>query len=193
MYKQNSGFTLMEVIGVMAVIAIIAAVAAPQIFQAIEDAKISSLVQKANDLKTTVARYHKDTGTWPRHIPSRTESHLNQLMENSDSGGNPIGGWNGPYLEAEMDNPITPGGYVDLLVTNNANYACDLNADGTQDGTFITWRVDGVSDQVAQKVSEMLDKDSAVTTGDGDWKKAGRVKRYGGTHASIMVMCLARV
>ena len=193
MDAKNSGFTLMEVIGVMAVIAIIAAVAAPQIFQAIEDAKVSALVQEANDLKGTVARYYKDTGTWPRHIPSRSEDHYNQLMVNSDSRGNPVNGWNGPYLEGEMDNPITPGGYVDLQITNNANYACDLNGDGTQDGTFITWRVDNVSDQVAKKVSDMLDKDGTVTSGDGDWKKSGRVKRYAGNHSHIMVMCLARV
>jgi general secretion pathway protein G len=193
MQGKNSGFTLMEVIGVLAVIAIIAAVATPQIFQAIQDAKVTSLVQEANDLKAAVARYYKDTGTWPRHIPSRTEDHYRQLMRNSDSSGNPIAGWNGPYIESELDNPITPGGYLDLLVTNDANYACDLDGDGTSDGTFIAYRVDGVNDQFAQNISQMLDKDGANTTGDTAWQKAGRVKRYAGTHASIMVMCLARV
>ena len=183
----------MEVIGVLAVIAIIAAVATPQIFQAIQDAKVSSLVSEANDLKAAVARYYKDTGTWPRHIPSRTEDHYRQLMRNSDSSGNPISGWKGPYIEAELDNPITPGGYLDVIVTNNANYACDLDGDGNQDGTFITLRVDGVNDDIALSISQMLDKDSTVTTGDGDWRKAGRVKRYAGNHASILVMCLARV
>lgn len=193
MQRKNSGFTLMEVIGVLAVIAIIAAVAAPQIFQAIQDAKVTSLVAEANGLKTAVARYYKDTGTWPRHIPSRTEDHFRQLLRNSDSGGNPISGWNGPYIEAELSNPITPGGYLDLLVTNNANYACDLDADGNPDGTFITYRVDSVTDDLAQNISQMLDKDGAQTAGDAAWQKAGRVKRYAGTHASILVMCLARV
>lgn len=183
----------MEVIGVLAVIAIIAAVATPQIFQAIQDAKISQLVAEANDLKAAVARYYKDTGTWPRHIPSRSEDHYRQLMRNSDSGGNPIAGWNGPYIESELDNPIVPGGYLDVMVTNNANYACDLDGDSNADGTFVVYRIDGVNDEIAQNISQMMDKDGAVTTGDGDWKKAGRVKRYGGTHASILVMCLARV
>ena len=63
MKTKNSGFTLMEVIGVLAVIAIIAAVATPQIFQAIQDAKVTTLVNEANDLKAAVARYYKDTGT----------------------------------------------------------------------------------------------------------------------------------
>ena len=183
----------MEVIGVLAVIAIIAAVATPQIFQAIQDAKVTALVQEANDLKAAVARYYKDTGTWPRHIPSNDNDHYRQLMRNSDSAGNEIPGWDGPYIEAELQNPITPGAYLDLQVTNNANYACDLDGDGNQDGTFIVYRVDGVSDDLAQDISNMLDKDGTETTGDTDWKKAGRVKRYGGTHASILLMCLARV
>ena len=183
----------MEVIGVLAVIAIIAAVATPQIFQAIKDAKISALVQGTNDLKSAVARYYKDTGTWPRHIPSRTENHYRQLMRNSDSGGNAIAGWNGPYIEAELTNPITPGGYLDLQVTADANYACDLDADGNNDGTFITYRIDNVDDDAANSISQMLDKDGATTTGNGDWKKAGRVKRYGGTHEHVLVICLARV
>ena len=193
MENKQSGFTLMEIIGVMAVIAIIAAVATPQIFQAIQDAKVSALTQKANELKATVARYYNDTGTWPRHIPSRSEGHYNQLMVNSDSSGNPILGWDGPYLDAELENPITPGAYMDLYVTNASQLACDLNGDGTQDGTFITWRVDRVTDEVAESVSNMLDRDGNVTTGNGDWKKAGRVKRYNGNHAHVLVLCLARV
>ncbi|MEE4280748.1 MAG: prepilin-type N-terminal cleavage/methylation domain-containing protein [Pseudomonadales bacterium] len=193
MQAKNSGFTLMEVNGVLAVIAIIAAVATPQIFQAIQDAKVTSLVQEANDLKAAVARYYKDTGTWPRHIPTRNEDHFNQLMRNSDSRGNAIAGWNGPYIESQLSNPITPGGYLDLQVTSNANYACDLDGDGNGDGTFITYRIDGVPDNLAQNISQMLDKDGANTTGDEAWQAAGRVKRYGGNHASILVMCLARV
>ena len=80
METRNRGFTLMEVIGVMAVIAIIAAVATPQIFQAIEDAKVTTLIQESNDLKANVARYYKDTGLWPRHIPSSSTDGQQQLM-----------------------------------------------------------------------------------------------------------------
>lgn len=193
MQARTKGFTLMEVIGVLAVIAIIAAVATPQIFQAIQDAKVTALVQGANDLKAAVARYYKDTGTWPRHVPSNKNAHFRQLMNNKNASGKKIAGWDGPYIEAELENPITPGGYVDLLVTADKNYACDLDGNGKADGEFIVYRIDGVNDDVAIDISNMIDKDGAQTKGKSSWKKAGRVKRYAGNHKSILVMCLARV
>lgn len=192
MHKKNSGFTLMEVIGVLAVIAILAAVATPQIFQAIQDAKVTAMVQTANDLKAAVARYYRDTGKWPSHVPGHANDQNRQLMKNTD-GASPIPGWDGPYLEAELTNTLSPGSLLQVAVTSDSNYACDLDGDGNGDGTFITFRIDGVSDDIAQDISHMLDKDRESTTGNTDWRKAGRVKRYGGTHASILIMCLARV
>ena len=187
--RTNKGFTLMEVIGVLAVIAIIAAVATPQIFQAIQDAKVTALVQEANDLKSAVARYYKDTGTWPRHTPSSNRNGQKQLMVNSDRRGNQIQGWDGPYIEAELQNPITAGAYMDLRVTDDRRIACDLDGDRSIDGTFITLRVDGVSDDIAEEISNMLDKDG----GERNWMSAGRVKRLNNNHRSALVMCLARV
>ncbi len=194
MLRKIPGFTLMEVIGVLAVIAIIAAFATPQIFQAIQDAKITQLVQEANGLKPIVAKFYKDTGLWPRHIPSHADDKNHQLMRNVNTAGTgTIPGWDGPYLEGELSNPITPGGYLDLLVTSSAPYACDLDGDGTPDGKFITYRIDGIDDATAREISQMIDKDGDQETGDTSWKKAGRVKRYNGDHASILIMCLGRV
>ena len=167
----------MEVIGVLAVIAIIAAVATPQIFQAIQDAKVTALVQEANDLKTAVARYYKDTGTWPRHIPTNANDYNRQLMKNANRRGGTVSGWDGPYIEKELSNPINPNGYLDLHVTDHKALACDLDGDGKRDGKFITYRVDGVDDTTAKDISNMLDKDGDETSGKTHWKKAGPGKR----------------
>ena len=183
----------MEVIGVLAVIAIIASVAAPQVFQAISDAKVTSVVQEAHELKAAVARYYKDTGTWPRHIPSRSEPYYNQLMQNENTSGEPVRGWDGPYLESQLSNPIQPEGYVEVLVTDAAAYACDLDGNGELDGKFVVYRIDGVDDQAAKDVSNTLDDDGNEMTGDSMWSKAGRVKRYNGDHAHVLLICLARV
>ena len=73
--KANiAGFTLVEMIGVLAVIAILVSVAAPKIFAAIEDAKVSAYVQKINTLTSAVAKFQVDTGAWPRHIPSHAQA-----------------------------------------------------------------------------------------------------------------------
>lgn len=190
--RTQRGFTLIEIIGVMAVIAIIAAMATPRIFDAIEDAKITSLLQQVKTLKGSIAEYYSDTGTWPRHTPSHANNGRHNLMLNEDTAGNAIPGWDGPYLEQELTNPFIEGGYVDVLQTSASAYACDIDGDGNQDGSFAVYRIDGVSDRIAKKVSQMLDKDGSVSTGTGAWKVSGRVKRYNGTHASIMLVCLAR-
>ncbi|MEE9335621.1 MAG: prepilin-type N-terminal cleavage/methylation domain-containing protein [Granulosicoccaceae bacterium] len=191
--NKIKGFTLIEIIGVMAVIAILASMATPRIFDAIEDSKVTAVIQQANTVKTTVADFYADTGIWPRHIPTHVDENLHQLMVNKNGSGNPINGWDGPYMDKELVNPVVGGGFQDILVTDNASYACDLDGNGVQDGRFIIYRIDNVNDSVAQKVSQSMDKDGSVISGDGDWKKAGRVRRYGGNHGSILLICLARV
>lgn len=191
--RIQKGFTLIEVVGVMAVIAIIASIAAPRIFSAIEDARVTTLVSQAKAIGVSVADFYKDTGKWPRHIPTDTNDNNHQLMQNLNSSGSAINGWNGPYLEKELTNVISPGSYQEVVVTTSSAYVCDLDGNGTQDGRFIVYRVDGVSDSVAKKVSNIMDKDGDNETGDTSWKKAGRVKRYNGDHGSILLFCLGRV
>ncbi|MEM9744091.1 MAG: prepilin-type N-terminal cleavage/methylation domain-containing protein [Pseudomonadota bacterium] len=189
------GFTLMELIGAMAVITVLAAVAMPQIFNAIQEARVSALIREANELSSVVARYYEDTGTWPRHTPNDAKAHQRQLMLNVANGAQaPIPGWDGPYLENDLENPINAGAFVDLLVTANTKYACDLDGDGVQDGTFIVYRVDNVGVDIAKKMSDSWDKDGGVTTGTGSWFRAGRVKTFTGSATrDDVVICLARV
>ena len=191
--RNHKGFTLVEMIGVLAVIAILGSVAAPKIFSAIEDAKVSAYVQQINTLTTAVAKFHTDTGLWPRHIPSHTQDRYHQLIVNSLDNTNPIPGWQGPYLEKEMSNYISKAGYQDLFRANNndPNWACDIDGNGTLDGQFVIYRSDGISDKIAEKISNIMDGDGGVTTGTKDWRKAGKVRRYQGTHASILEVCLA--
>jgi len=58
--KQTKGFTLIEMIGVLAVIAILAALLIPKVFQAITEAKINTVPVGASTCKTgTVDHYAK--------------------------------------------------------------------------------------------------------------------------------------
>jgi len=194
MYKQNQkGFTLIEIIGVMAVIAIIASIATPRIFSAIEDAKVTALVSQTKTLNAAATSFYKDTGIWPRHRPEDADDKYHQLFVNKGSNGQPIAGWDGPYLDQEITNLIAPGSYHELVVTNSAALTCDLNGDGTADGDFLVYVASGIPESVARKASNMLDKDGGNETGDSSWKKAGRVKRHGGNSTSTLIFCLGRV
>ena len=196
MKVSERGFTLMEMIGVMAVIAILASVATPKIFEAIEDAKVSAFVQEVNTLKLAAAQYYKDTGTWPRHQPSHKNKKFHNLMVNDKNGsGKPIPGWKGPYLDRELRNQVAKGGFQDLMATASKDWACDIDGDGKRDGRFLVYRADGISDAIAQKISDVLDGDGDVTKGKKRWQAAGRVKRFGSksNHKHVLLYCVTQI
>lgn len=180
MKQHQAGFTLMEMIGVVAVIAILASMATPMIFDAIRSARVTAFVEDVNVLRTSVARYYEDTGQFPTHIPTDTRDGRSLLLSNSRN--NPVGGWAGPYIEKQFENPFQEGGYRSILTTNNANYQFDLDGDGTIDTSGVSvLRIDNVSDADARKISDILDGDGDMTRGAASWNRAGRVKRYGAT------------
>ncbi|MEO0574249.1 MAG: prepilin-type N-terminal cleavage/methylation domain-containing protein [Pseudomonadota bacterium] len=193
MKQRQAGFTLMEMIGVVAVIAILASMATPMIFDAIRNARITAFVEDVNVMRTAVARFYEDTGDFPDHEPTSSNAGNHQLL--SDNPSSPIAGWNGPYIEAELGNPFNEDGFRRIQVETGADYQFDLDGDGTVDtSSAVVLRVDGVSDTEARRVSDILDGDADVTTGNGAWNAAGRVKRYGANsdHASIMLVYIAQ-
>lgn len=193
MKHKHRGFTLMEMIGVVAVIAILASMATPMIFDAIRNARVAAFVEDVTVLRTSVARYYEDTGLFPTHIPTDAGDGRRLLLANGVA--SPIGGWNGPYIEKEFDNPFREGGYRSIFATTSAPYQFDLDGDGNVDTTNVAvLRVDNVTNTDAQRISDILDGDGDVTTGDSSWNRAGRVKRYGvnGESTSIVLIFLSR-
>ena len=186
--KKQYGFTLMEMVGVIAVIAILASAATPAVMDAIREAKITSFVNQVNAVKSAASEFYSDTGNFPTYVPSGTNDDQMQLMKDTTAG---IGGWDGPYLDKEFSNPFDSTAYIGILETNNANYQFDLNGDGTVDTTTVSViRIDRVSDEEAKKISNLIDEDGDVLSGNGAWNSAGRVKRYGtnSDHAHILLI-----
>src|ERR1043166_9323586 len=60
--KRAQGFTLIEMIGVLAVIAILASMLIPKIFEAINSARINNVVQSYNAIKTAVVDHYGKYG-----------------------------------------------------------------------------------------------------------------------------------
>jgi prepilin-type N-terminal cleavage/methylation domain-containing protein len=56
--KSNQGFTLIEMIGVLAIIGILASVVAPKVIEAIRDAKVTSTLSNLNTIKSAAINYY---------------------------------------------------------------------------------------------------------------------------------------
>lgn len=175
--KKQAGFTLMEMLGVLAVIAILASAATPKIFEAIRDAKVATFVEDINTVKTAVASYYKDTGTFPYHDVTNKNADRHTLMKNTSKG---IVGWRGPYLDKDIDNPFNPGAGRRVISTSNKKYQFDLDGDGTVDTTNVSLlEVQGLSIEEAKELSNAIDSDASVESGKAAWYSSGRVKVVG--------------
>src|SRR5678809_499256 len=62
---NQSGFTLIEMIGVLAVIAILAAVLIPKVFEAINNARVNNAAMTINSAKTACVDHYAKYGSFP--------------------------------------------------------------------------------------------------------------------------------
>ncbi len=71
MRKRNEkGFTLIEVVVVVAVIAILAAVLTPYITKYIDDSKIAKARNESQVVGGSLTNFYKDVGNWPNRNPT---------------------------------------------------------------------------------------------------------------------------
>lgn len=63
--RGQSGFTLLEIVVVLAVIGALAAMLAPVVFRYIDDGKKAQAQNDANTIAAAVQQMYKDTGRWP--------------------------------------------------------------------------------------------------------------------------------
>ena len=125
-----SGFTLIELIVVIAIIATLAAVVAPSIFSNVGDARRSAAKSQIQVLALALDQYRLDNDTYPT-----TDEGLGALRAPP---GAELRSWRGPYLRQTV--PLDPWGrayvYRSPGEINRTSYDLfTLGRDGTPGGT----------------------------------------------------------
>ena len=122
--KRSSGFTLIEILVVLAIIGLIAAVAAPQVFNRLGGAKHDSAKVQIEALSTGIDLYRLEVGQLPES--------LDALISKPSS----VDRWNGPYLRKSVI-PKDPWGKEYFYKAPGEHGDFDLfslGADGSEGG-----------------------------------------------------------
>ncbi|MDD4908937.1 MAG: prepilin-type N-terminal cleavage/methylation domain-containing protein [Candidatus Omnitrophica bacterium] len=150
---RKRAFTLVELIVVIAVIGILAAIIAPNAFKAIEKSKIARAAEDIRAIRGASMGYYADTGSWPMLGigDARRASGMGFLNDN-DGNGNPVWGWNGPYLDKWPRNPwgSSASAYTNL-------YYWDADLSGDDNGNGITGEAQVIMFNVPRKSALTLD------------------------------------
>jgi prepilin-type N-terminal cleavage/methylation domain-containing protein len=193
---DSRGFTLIEMIGVLAIIAILIAAISPRIFDAISDSRITNCASLIKTVQTAVSKYYADVGTlYPLNNagnPAANNNGVNlpNILTGATAVPNPATGlWsrvNSPYLEkfastnppigTAMNMPAVAAVAGAVNANNHTNY--DLNGDGTGDmsagGQVVTLRITGVTIKDFTKLDNILDEGIGSTAAEKQAR--GKVK-----------------
>ena len=128
---NNRGFTLIEIMVVIAILALLAALVAPKIIGRSDDAKIADAKVQIKNLETALKLYKLDNSVYPS-----TEQGLEALVAKPSTGIIPKNYKDGGYLESKKI-PKDPWGndFVYLSPGEHGDYDLSSNgADGVKGG-----------------------------------------------------------
>ena len=91
--NNQSGFTLMELLVVLAILGLLMSLVGPQVLKQLGGAKTKTALIQIRDLEQALEMYKLDVGRYPN-----TAQGLDALVDKP--GG--TAGWNGPYLKGDV-------------------------------------------------------------------------------------------
>ncbi len=97
--KKDDGYSLLEILVVMAIISLLATLVAPRLFSQVDKSKVTTAKSQVKSLRLALDSYRLDTGRYPTK-----DEGLNSLIDNvADDPG-----WAGPYMDGDL--PKDPWG-----------------------------------------------------------------------------------
>jgi general secretion pathway protein G len=103
-HRAKAGYTLLEMLIVLAIIALIAALVGPRLFAQLDHANVTTARVQAKSLETALQTMELDIGRYP------TQSEGLALLVQAD--GRSVAGWRGPYLSSHLPNDPWGHAYV---------------------------------------------------------------------------------
>lgn len=145
--NQSKGFTLIEMIGVLAIIGVLAAVLVPKVMDAVARSKVSGTALVFNTLKTAAVDYYSKSNSFPTR--------------------NGTGTADTAVTAGRFDADLVSGGFIDKLVTVPIGTTLTTGALTTR--THVRSRVATVSGAVtvtAANSGDNFDLDNNAATAD---------------------------
>lgn len=129
---NEDGYSLLEILVVLAIMAVLASVVAPRLFSQVDKAKITAAKSQVKALRLALDAYRLDSGRYPS-----AEEGLSLLVTKPSGDGS----WFGPYLDGDL--PVDPWEapyvYVPSRLDQNgsslAPRVISLGSDGLEGGT----------------------------------------------------------
>ncbi|MGF7005738.1 type II secretion system major pseudopilin GspG [Aminobacter sp. BE322] len=128
-HKTNiEGFTLVELLVVLAIIALVATLATPQVLRYLGSAKTNAAKAQIRNVESALELYYIDNARYPT-----TDEGLSALMI-APKGAT---GWTGPYLKGSggLDDPWGKPYQYELSADGSAVKVRTLGRDGSEGGT----------------------------------------------------------
>ena len=91
--KREAGYSLLEILIVLAIMGLLATMVAPRLFSQLDKSKVTAAKAQAKSLRLALDAYKLDTGKYPSTAEGL--SVLIKAPQNND------GSWYGPYLDGD--------------------------------------------------------------------------------------------
>jgi len=148
--SRRSGFTLVEMIGVLAVIAILSGLLIPRVFSAITSSKLNTTAMGYNSLKSASAQYIGKNSSFPTNDPA---FHTTLIASG--------------FIEGPLSAPITDPANVAVktgTVGASGTPVFDLTGSGTAlTGNVVVYaQLDNVAVSDAKELNDLIDGKNAT-------------------------------